>query len=139
MTILVAHDGSEQADKALTKALSLAASAKASIVILAVVPDLCMMELSDDECKKMYSLMMNESRNRLTGIIDELTGEGIEIESDVVFGNATEMILQVSAEKKVDMIVVGSHGRHGAKKFLLGSVSTKVVNHATCDVLVVKC
>jgi nucleotide-binding universal stress UspA family protein len=46
--------------------------------------------------------------------------------------------LETAQKMKVDLLVVGSHGRHGARKFLLGSVSSKVVDYATCPVLVVK-
>ena len=60
------------------------------------------------------------------------------METEVKFGNAADTIISTSKEEGVDMIVVGSHGRHGAKKYLLGSVSSKVVEHAACDVLVVK-
>ncbi len=49
-----------------------------------------------------------------------------------------EKILETAQKMKVDLLVVGSHGRHGAKKFLLGSISSKVVEHANCPVLVVK-
>jgi nucleotide-binding universal stress UspA family protein len=61
-----------------------------------------------------------------------------DMQTEVIFGNAAEIILQVAKDKAVDLVVIGSHGRHGAKKFLLGSVSSKVVDHAHCDVLVVK-
>lgn len=138
MRILVAHDGSDQADRALKKAVDIAVMTKASIVVLSVVPDLCMMEISDDDCKNMYKIMTNESEKRLTALKDNLTKKGVQMETAVKFGNAADTIISTSKEKGADMIVVGSHGRHGAKKYLLGSVSSKVVEHSACDVLVVK-
>ena len=60
------------------------------------------------------------------------------METEVKFGNVADTIISAAKEKGADMIVVGSYGRHGAKKYLLGSVSSKVVEHATCDVLVVR-
>lgn len=138
MNILVAHDGSAQADKALKRATDIAAMSKSSIVVLSVVPDLCMMELSDDDCKNMYSIMTKESEKKLTALKDDLSKEGVAMETSVLFGNAADIIISACTEKKADLVVVGSHGRHGAKKFLLGSVSSKVVEHAPCDVLVVK-
>jgi nucleotide-binding universal stress UspA family protein len=53
-------------------------------------------------------------------------------------GNPAEEILEAAEKMKADLIVTGSHGRHGAQKFLLGSVSSKILDHAECDVLVVK-
>jgi len=138
MKILVAHDGSEQADKALKKAVDIALISKASIVVLSVVPDLCMMEISDDDCKNMYKIMTDESEKRLAALKADLSKKGVEMETAVQFGNAADVIISTCADKKADLVVVGSHGRHGAKKFLLGSVSSKVVEHAPCDVLVVK-
>jgi len=138
MKILVAHDGSEQADKALERAVNLALLAKGSVVVLSVVPDLCMMEISDDDCKRMYKIMTEESEKKLNAMKDDLSKKGVEMEAEVKFGNAAEIIVKTCNDRKVDMVVIGSHGRHGAKKFLLGSVSAKVVDHASCDVLVVK-
>ena len=138
MKILVGHDGSEQAEKALKRAVDLAVALKASIIALSVVPDLCMMEISVDDCKNMYKTMTDESEKRLSALKVELSKKGVEMETAVKFGNAAETIINTCVDKKADMIVVGSHGRHGAKKFLLGSVSSKVVEHAPCDVLVVK-
>jgi nucleotide-binding universal stress UspA family protein len=138
MRILVAHDGSEHADKALSKAADMAAMTKSSIIVLSVIPDLCMMEISDDDCKNMYSIMTEESEKRLAAVKNNLSKKGVEMEAAVLFGNAADIIISTCADKKVDLVVVGSHGRHGAKKFLLGSVSSRVVDHADCDVLVVK-
>lgn len=138
MNILVAHDGSEQADKALKRAVDIAVMAKASLSVLSVVPDLCMMEMSDDDCKNMYKIMTDESEKKLAALKDDLSKKGVEMDTAVKFGNAADIIISTCSDKKADLVVVGSHGRHGAKKFLLGSVSSKVVEHAPCDVIVVK-
>jgi nucleotide-binding universal stress UspA family protein len=53
-------------------------------------------------------------------------------------GNPAEEVLATAQAMKADVIITGSHGRHGAQKFLLGSVSSKIVDHAECSVLVVK-
>lgn len=138
MKILVAHDGSEQADLALKKAADLASKTNASIVVLSVVPDLCMTELSDDECRSLYNAMTEEAKRHMARVKEDLTKSGLEVMTEVKFGSPAETIIDVAQNEKVDMIVVGSHGRHGAKKFLLGSVSSKVVDHAPCEVLIVK-
>jgi nucleotide-binding universal stress UspA family protein len=136
--ILIGHDGSEHAGKALTRAVEMASALKASITVLTVVPDLCMMELSDDDCKNMYKIMTEDSEKRLSRLKEELSKKGAQLETVVHFGKAADTIIKTCVETKADLLIVGSHGRHGAKKFLLGSVSSKVVEHAPCDVLVVK-
>jgi nucleotide-binding universal stress UspA family protein len=138
MKILVCHDGSKQADKALVRSSDMAAGMKASLIVLSVVPDLCMMEISDDDCKNMYKIMTEESEKRLAALKKDLAAKGVQMETVVHFGNAAETIIRTATEQKADWIVIGSHGRHGAKKFLLGSVSSRVVDHAPCDVHVVK-
>lgn len=138
MHILVAHDGSEQAEKALQRAAVIASLSQSQLIVLSVVPDLCMMEISDDDCKSMYKIMTEESEKRLAAVKDDLIKKGVEMETAVLFGNAADIIISTCAGRKIDLVVVGSHGRHGARKFLLGSVSSRVVDHAPCDVLVVK-
>lgn len=55
----------------------------------------------------------------------------------VAIGSAKQLILEVAAEKKVDLIIVGSHGRSGLK-LLLGSTANAVLHNAPCDVLAVR-
>ena len=138
MKILVAHDGSEQSNKALKKAVEFALKTDSSLTIFSVVPDLCMIEISEYDCTKIYETMTEESNERVRVLKEELLNKGLKVDTDVQFGNAAEMIVKTCNDKKIDMVVVGSHGRHGIKKFLLGSVSSKVVEHAPCDVMVVK-
>lgn len=56
----------------------------------------------------------------------------------VVQGDPRSRIVDVAAEWKADLIVVGSHGRKGLERFLMGSVSDAVVHHAPCSVTVVR-
>ena len=60
------------------------------------------------------------------------------VKTIVVQGNPAEAILETAKKIKADLIVTGSHGRHGAEKFFLGSVSSKIVDHAECAVLIIK-
>ena len=63
---------------------------------------------------------------------------GLESRAIVEIGDARDVILRVAAEQNPDLIVMGSHGRLGLKKLLMGSVASHVVAHAPCSVLVVK-
>src|SRR5262249_60789851 len=63
---------------------------------------------------------------------------GFSTEGRVLAGDPREMLLQVAQSERADLIVVGSHGRSGLAKMVLGSVSSHVVTHAPCSVLVVK-
>lgn len=61
-----------------------------------------------------------------------------EIEVEILEGFAKECILDEAATWKADLIVVGSHGRTGLSRFFLGSVSSAVVTHAPCSVMIVR-
>jgi nucleotide-binding universal stress UspA family protein len=63
---------------------------------------------------------------------------GMEAESIVLKGNPAEEIMDFAEKQKIDMIVVGSLGKSGIERFVLGSVSEKVVRHAKIQVLVVR-
>ena len=68
----------------------------------------------------------------------ELRAAGIATESRLPTGDPREVLLRLVEDERVDLIVLGSHGRTGLAKLLLGSVSSHVVTHAHCSVLVVK-
>jgi nucleotide-binding universal stress UspA family protein len=63
---------------------------------------------------------------------------GLKSESRMVQGDPRDALIETARQEHVDLIVVGSHGRTGLSKLLLGSVATHVVSHAHCNVLVVK-
>ena len=63
---------------------------------------------------------------------------GLKAESRMVQGDPRDALVETARQDRVDLIVVGSHGRTGLAKLLLGSVATHVVSHAPCNVLVVK-
>jgi nucleotide-binding universal stress UspA family protein len=68
----------------------------------------------------------------------ELRTAGLTTQAKVELGDPREIILRVAEEQHADLVVVGSHGRSGFSKLLMGSVASHVVTHAPCSVLVVK-
>jgi nucleotide-binding universal stress UspA family protein len=65
-------------------------------------------------------------------------GLKVEVEGDVVIGLPVPSLVQAAKDWKADMIVTGSHGRHGLDRFFFGSVSYDVAAHAPCSVMVVR-
>ena len=63
---------------------------------------------------------------------------GLAVTGRVVRSDAREALVRAAEEESFDLVVVGSHGRTGLPKLLLGSVAGHVVTHAPCSVLVVK-
>lgn len=136
--ILVTHDGSKASDKALKKAVEIGAKFESSITVLSVIPDLYLTELSDADRQRLLQIMTEETQNSLEKIRASLTGKSVDAKIILRQGDPAEKILETAKKMKVDLIVTGSHGRHGAKKFLLGSISSRIVDYAPCPVLVVK-
>lgn len=136
--ILVAHDGSKLSDKALKKALEIALRFGANLTVLTVIPELYLTELSDMDRQRIMEALTEETTVAMEKIRSTLASKSVEAKTITRQGMPAEKILETAKKMKVDLLVVGSHGRHGAKKFLLGSVSTKVVEYSTCPVLVIK-
>jgi nucleotide-binding universal stress UspA family protein len=136
--ILVAHDGSKLSDKALKKAVEIALRFGSNLTVLTVIPELYLTELSDMDRQRIMEALTEETKVAMEKIRSSLAGKSVESKTITRQGLPAEKILETAKKMKVDLVVVGSHGRHGAKKFLLGSVSSKVVEYTTCPVLVVK-
>jgi nucleotide-binding universal stress UspA family protein len=71
-------------------------------------------------------------------IAKELRSAGFQVSTTVEVGDIRERIIDCAAEWKADLIVVGSHGRKGIPRFLLGSVAEFVARHARCSVEIVR-
>ena len=140
MNILLAHDGSDHADKAMERAAEIAKNFKADVTVISVVPDICLptAELSPAECFKVSQAFAQEFRDAMSKVAESLSSKGIEAEIIIEEGSPVEKILDTAESISADMIVLGSGGRHGAARILLGSVSSKIMELAKCDVLVVK-
>jgi nucleotide-binding universal stress UspA family protein len=63
---------------------------------------------------------------------------GLEVESLVCEGEASEVIVDIAGEKKADLIAMGTHGRKGLKRLIMGSVTSGVLVHSPVDVIIVK-
>ena len=63
---------------------------------------------------------------------------GLTVAHALLEGNTAEEIVRFARQRKIDLIVMGSHGRTGIPRALMGSVTTQVLHHAPCDVLTVR-
>ncbi len=64
--------------------------------------------------------------------------QGIALDTMIPMGRPDEAIINAAIFKEASLIIVGSHGRTGLKRLLMGSVAERVIGHARCPVLVVK-
>lgn len=136
--ILVAHDGSKYSQKALKKAVELATRLGSTIIVLSVIPELHLTELSPLDQVRLAEALETETKKILGRTKALVQKSEIPVKTVIRQGHAAEVIIETAKKMRVGMIVIGSHGRHGVERFLLGSVSTNVVEHADRPVLVVK-
>ena len=78
------------------------------------------------------------ARELVARVAKELSAAGFKVEAVVRVGDVRETIIDFASEWRAELIVLGSHGQRGLKRFLLGSVAEFVARHATCSVQVVR-
>lgn len=146
-SILVAIDGSESSMKAVDYAIELAKKEDNSrITVLNILDmDTAKQVSSSIITAPTYGLEEYELHKKavlewLDAIKSKCENEGIQTEMKVIGGPSPvpDSIIIYAENENVDLIVVGTRGRSGFKKLLLGSVASKVVTYAHCPVLVVK-
>ena len=135
--ILVPTDGSEFAKKAQRHALFLAKVSGAEIVAVSVTENNFVNGLPlDDEIYQLNQVLNERSEENLKEF-DKLNDDDIKITHVIREGSPARVILEVADEENIDLIVMGSSGKSGFDRFIMGSVADKVVNSAKCAVLVV--
>ncbi len=85
----------------------------------------------------MVQDVVRSARQGLDRMIGERLPGGLEVVSEVLIGRPFAEIVKYAADKQIDLIVIGTHGRGGLSQMLLGSVAEKVVRKAPCPVLTV--
>ncbi len=135
--ILVPTDGSEFTKAAIREAVELAKVTGGSITALYVIDQTLFGNVPVDSSVNAIYDMMEKEGNNATSFVRSLGEEnGIAVDGVVVSGSPVKSI--VEASKDFDIIVMGTLGRTGFAKFMMGSVAEKVVRFAKCPVMVVK-
>ena len=149
--ILIATDGSEHVKKAVNYAIELAKLYGAELDAVYV------MDINADYARSLYTdrstgglkrilreeghcgnVYRKEGETATKYIEDIAKKEGLEIRKWILAGHPAEEILKLAEEQSIDMIVMGTLGRSGFEKFLLGSVADKVIRNSRIPVLTVR-
>ena len=140
--ILVAIDGSAMSEMVLKKARNLAEQFQSEVLILTVVKRLrgiyyhsgTETGLSDQVEREMES-GAKRTLDHAKEVFRDYKGA---YETLLAYGEPAEEILVLAERERPDLLVMGSRGLGGFGRVMLGSVSTKVLHHVACDMLVVK-
>ena len=133
--ILVAVDGSIFSDAAVDQAISLGRICNSQIFLISVV-DLYPEQM--EVAPALVDKMSAEVRQHIDKAKQKIDEADIPCETVVHMGGKPhEFIVREAKERAIDLIVMGTHGRTGVKRILMGSVAQNVIGHAPCPVLVV--
>lgn len=138
-TILFPTDFTEASTKVVPYARFLAEKLGAKLIVLFVVEELAKYAnfyVPHSALDNLEAELMESARKKMENFLEEEL-EGFSAESVVTRGDVPEEIVKVAEEKGADLIVMGTHGRKGLEKVLLGSVAERVVKTASCPVMTV--
>ena len=134
--ILVAYDGSESAAAAFRFALELAKRFGAGLTVLSVaqlpepaamVESTAVLESATEHYEQDFERFRADGR-----------AAGVDVQTRVVVGHAAEQVVHHAAEEQADLIVMGHRGKSLIQRWLLGSVSKRVITYAPCSVTIVR-
>lgn len=139
--ILVPIDGSEQSEKAEKMAIDIAKMTNAEIKFIHVFfpPDRYLAffgEAPISVSQEILDELEHSGERLLEKHVTKYKNEKLKIESELLMGNIADLICQEAKAGNFDLIIIGSRGLGAIKGYLLGSVSTKVSQHAPCPVLI---
>jgi nucleotide-binding universal stress UspA family protein len=130
--VLVGYDGSADAKLALEYAATKHAGDE--LTVISVVP----VAYSGRGGGIDPTSNVDDHRSQLDEASDLLAGRGVKAEMVESIGHPANAIIETAEKGGYDLVIVGSRGLHGVARFLTGSVSSRVVSHAPCSVLVVR-
>jgi nucleotide-binding universal stress UspA family protein len=133
MKIVVGYDGSAAAKRALERATTIAGESK-QIVVVAAADSRAGAGIT--EGAHLDPSEVERRRRDLEEAKGYLSGRGIEAETIKAQGDPGDVVVEMA--KDADLAIVGSRGLNPIQRLLMGSVSSKVVHRADCDVLVVR-
>lgn len=136
-SVLIATDFSPASEKPLHHALAIARHYGAKLYVVHVVPALGYLMAGPEP----LAVATEEAKNDALQLERELVGngslKGLDREFIVRQGDVWEQLHSIITEKGIDLVVLGTHGRRGIEKVVLGSVAEEVFRHANCHVLTV--
>ena len=141
-TILVGIDGSDQANAAFEKALEVAKRNQGRLVVAHVIEGQMYNGLMGFSAlnNELITQEQEEAKQLLDSYKEAAHQAGVEkIDTALSYGIAKELLTKELPQKyNIDLIMVGQSGLNAVERMIVGSVSSYIINHAPCDVLIVR-
>jgi nucleotide-binding universal stress UspA family protein len=138
--IVVGTDGSDTADVAVERAAALAKLTGARVELVSGYRD--DYPLTSAAMGMYPGDVVGEARKAADGCLEStamrLRAKGLEVETHCMGGDPADSLIGIAEATDASLIVVGSKGMHGGRRFLLGNVPNKVSHHAPCSVMIVR-
>jgi nucleotide-binding universal stress UspA family protein len=143
MKILLAIDDSKFSKAALQSVLALAPPKGTQVRVLHVIepPSVLVargMGGYSANLRMVWEAQRKNGQELVERFAKELVRAGFKVTTSIIQGEPRSKVVDVAKKWHADLIVLGSHGRRGLERFLMGSVSEAVVHHAPCSVQVVR-
>ncbi len=127
--VVIATDGSDNSKNAVDIGIKIAGSMGASVDAVHVVRAAWETEVDSE---------LRDEAKKIVGYVEEKGNEeNVSVEGVILIGNPAEMLIDYAQKKDADLIVMGTKGMSGIKRFMLGSVAENVVRHSEKPVMVV--
>lgn len=144
--ILLPTDGSENAKRAAEHALKMGSRSGAEILVLNVVETPRFRGIRSVDKTELKKELEQEGQNAFdeySGMLAEIVDGGkcqkdVKLDLKLEEGSPADKILKTIDEKNIDLVVMGTSGKHGINRFLLGSVAENTMRSAPCPVLVIR-
>ncbi len=136
--IIIATDGSKQVGKAIEAGVELAKLTGAKLYAVYVIVQTGYSPRDFGWEGSLREFLETEARKAVTSVEEAGKASGINVESVILEGYPADKILEFAEQEGMDLIVMGTLGRTGIDRFLMGSIAEKVVRHSKIPVMVVK-
>jgi nucleotide-binding universal stress UspA family protein len=137
--ILVPTDGSEHSIRAAEYAISVAKTHNAQVMLVYVVDEVVIDQFSKAaERDVVEAELKNDGQRFIHYVVALAEKEGVKSTSMLIKGRPFEQIVNITKNFDIDLVVMGTYGRRGPERILIGSVAERVIEYAPCPVLVIK-
>jgi nucleotide-binding universal stress UspA family protein len=138
-TIVVGTDGSPNAESAVRRATEIAKGSGGVLHLVTAYPDIPTYGEDISSSAKRDPINLRDVAESVAARAErEVEAEGLEVVTHAREGDPAHVILEVADDQNADLIVVGARGLTGFRRFLLGSVSSKLAHHAHCSLMIVR-